>query len=82
MKQIIVGTKNQIVIPKEIRQKVKGLKPGAKVSVYSVGEDMITIKTDSKNWVTQTRGMMSRSWAGINPIDELEKMRDEWEPKY
>lgn len=81
MKQVTVGTKNQIVIPKDVRQKVKGLKPGAKVSIYSVGENMITIKTEAKNWVAQTRGLMSKSWANINPIDELEKMRDEWEPK-
>ncbi|MEX2028146.1 MAG: AbrB/MazE/SpoVT family DNA-binding domain-containing protein [Candidatus Curtissbacteria bacterium] len=81
MQQITVGTKYQIVIPKEIRKKIKSLKPGAKVSVYSVGENMVTIRTDPKSWVTQTRGLMNKNWAGIDPIAELEKMRNEWEHK-
>lgn len=81
MQQVTVGTKYQIVIPKEIRKKVKGLTPGEKVAVYSAGENTLTIKTEPKNWVERTRGLMKDAWKDIDPISELEKMRDEWEQK-
>jgi len=78
MQQITIGTKNQIVIPKEIRQKVKGLKPGNKVSIYSVDDNTITIKLTPKDWIKSTYGIMEKAWEGIDPIRELEKMRNEW----
>ena len=78
MRQIIVGTKNQIVLPKEIRQKIKGLKPGRKVSIYSLDENTIAIKVSAKNWLDSSYGAMKLLWKNINPIEEVGKMRDEW----
>lgn len=79
MQQVTVGTKYQVVIPKEVRRKIKGLKPGSKVSVHSVDEKTLTIKTEPKSWVERTSGLMKDAWKDIDPIAELEKMRDEWE---
>lgn len=79
MQQVTIGTKNQIVLPKEIRKKIKGLQPGRKVSVYSVNEDTITIKVSDKNWLENSFGAMKGIWKGRDLAKELEKMRDEWD---
>lgn len=80
MQLVTVGSKYQIVIPKEIRKKVKGINPGAKVAV-SAGNQAVTIKPAENNWVERTYGMMSEVWKDIDPAKEIEKMRDEWEEK-
>lgn len=82
MQQVTVGTKYQIVIPKEVRKRIKGIEPGAKVSVYPNGKNTVTIKAEEKSWVERTRGIAKSAWKDIDPIKELEKMRDEWENKY
>lgn len=81
MQQVTIGTKYQIVIPKEVREKTKGIKPGAKVSISSVNKDTVTIKTDPTRWVERTSGMMTEAWKGIDPIAEVEKGRNEWEER-
>lgn len=81
MQQVTVGTKYQIVIPREIRKKIKGLRPGNKVSVGKLDENTIAIKTEPKNWVERTKGMMTEAWEGIDTTAELEKTRDDWEER-
>lgn len=74
-----MGTKYQIVIPKEVRRKIKGIMPGAKVVVYSDGKDGIKIKTEPKNWLERTRGMMKDAWREIDTTKHLEDLRSEWD---
>lgn len=81
MQLVTVGAKYQIVIPKEVRKKIKGLRPGDKVGIYSVDQGTVTIKAEPKNWLERTRGMMTEAWKGIDTTRELEKMRDEWDDK-
>lgn len=81
MKQVTVGTKNQIVIPKEIRQKVKGLKPGAKVIVNSTDSKTIEIRKIEENWVERTRGIANEAWKNIDTTKYLEDLRNEWDRK-
>ena len=81
MQQIIVGTKYQIVIPKEVREKIKGIKPGAKVMVKQEDKNTSIIKTPKKTWSDQSYGFMKEAWKGVNPIIEIEKMRNEWDEK-
>lgn len=78
MQLITIGTKNQIVIPKQVREKIKGLKPGRKVIVYPLSEDTVAIKVSERNWLDNSCGLMKEAWSNIDPIKELEKMRDEW----
>ena len=54
MQQVTIGTKNQIVIPKEVRQRIKGLKPGSKVSIYSIDDSTIAIKVTPQDWIKST----------------------------
>lgn len=81
MEQVTIGPKYQIVIPKKLRQHSKNLKPGNKVSVQRVGKDAYLVKINSSNWVDKMSGMMTESWKEIDPIIELEKMRNEWEER-
>jgi AbrB family looped-hinge helix DNA binding protein len=79
MDQVTIGTKNQIVIPKRLRSKVAGLKPGRKVRMYLLDKETIAIKVENGNWLESGYGMMKQAWRKIDPIKELEKMRSEWE---
>ena len=81
MQQVIIGTKNQIVLPKEIRKKIKGLKPGNKVKVYPLNENTVAIKVDIENWVESSRGIAKEAWKNIDTTAYLDKLRDEWHEK-
>lgn len=77
--QVTVGPKYQIVIPKEVRKKIKGLLPGVQVSVLSSNKDTIIIRKPDKSWVERTRGMMTEAWKGLDTDAYLKKLRDEWD---
>lgn len=81
MQQVTVGTKYQIVIPKEVRKKIKELKPGSKVRVYQSGKNTLSIDLDPQGWVERNAGLMTEAWKNIDPIAELKKGRDEWEER-
>lgn len=81
MQTVTIGTKNQIVLPKEVRKKIKGLKPGKKVMVYPIDKDTVGIKVSDKSWVERSYGIAKDAWKDIDPIKELEKMRKEWDEK-
>jgi len=78
MKQIIVGSKNQIVIPKEVREKIKGLRSGTKVSIYSLDQDSFVVKVDKSDWVGRTYGKLKDSLKHVDALDSIKKMREEW----
>ena len=80
MQQVTIGTKYQIVIPKKIRNKVQGITPGSKLSVYSDSKAII-IKPEPKNWLERTRGMMKKTWKGLDTTKYLEDLRNEWDRK-
>ncbi len=78
MQLATIGTKNQIVIPKEIRRKVAGFTAGRKVAVYPIDRNTLAIKIPQDNWLEGSYGAMKKAWQNIDPIKELEKMRNEW----
>ncbi len=80
MLQVTVGTKYQIVIPKEIRRK-RSIKPGSKVNIIEDKQGKITLEPVQKTWVERTAGMMTEAWKNIDPVEELEKMKNEWEER-
>lgn len=82
MQLVTVGTKYQIVIPKSIRNRMKGIRPGSKVGLYTDDETTATLKTKPEDWVKRTRGMMKEAWKGIDTTKYLEKLRNEWDRKY
>lgn len=78
MQKISIGTKNQIVIPKEIRGKISGLKPGRKVLVYAVNSNTVAIKVDDSSWLENGFGKMSAAWKKIDPVLAVKDLRKEW----
>ena len=81
MQQVTVGAKYQIVIPKEVRKKIKGIRPGAKVVVYPNNRNTMTIRTEANNWGERTRGIAKDAWKGIDTTKYLEDLRNEWDRK-
>lgn len=81
MQLVTIGSKYQIVIPKEVRKKLKGLKPGAKIAVKPVDETTVILKTQADRWSDRTYGLMENVWKDVDPAKEINKMRDEWEEK-
>ena len=81
MQLVTVGSKYQIVIPKEVRKKIKGIKPGAKLMVNGVSEGTITIKAEEKSWLERTRGIAKEAWKGIDTTKYLDDLRNEWDRK-
>lgn len=82
MQLVTVGSRYQIVIPKEVRKKLKGLRPGSKVGLQISSENTAIIKTEPKSWVERNRGLMKQAWKDINTTKYLEKLRNEWEREY
>lgn len=81
MQLITIGTKNQIVLPKEVRIKIKGLQPGKKVMVYLLNDSTVAIKVDTKNWIETSQGITAKAWKGIDTTAYLDKLRNEWNEK-
>lgn len=78
--QVTVGSKYQIVIPKEVRAKIKGLRPGTKVNISLNDEDII-IKNINKNWLKRTKGTLKEAWKGVDTSKYLDELRNEWDQK-
>lgn len=77
--QVTIGSKYQIVIPKAVRDKVKGIKPGGKVNVQFSDDSSITIKPTTQNWSDVNYGKYKKYLIGA--ATEVEKMRNEWEER-
>ncbi len=78
MQQAIIGSKNQIVIPKEIRERVIGMRPGRKIIVYPLDQNTVALKVSQNSWLESSYGAMAKTWKNLNVIKQLEKMRNEW----
>jgi AbrB family looped-hinge helix DNA binding protein len=73
MAEVTISSKNQIVIPREVREKL-GLKAGDKLVLVAHGDRMIVMQKP-KSYPDAIRGM----GRGIYPADYLEKERDSWD---
>lgn len=81
MQLVTIGARYQIVIPKEVRRKIKGLRPGTKIAIQSVDKDTITVKTKDSSWVGRYSGIAKKAWKGIDTTKYLEDLRNEWDQK-
>lgn len=78
MQKITIGSKNQIVIPKEIRDNMENIKPGRTVSIYQLDPQTVIIKSTQKSWLESSYSSMKKAWKNSNPLNELKKMREDW----
>ena len=81
MRQVTIGTKNQVVLPKEVRKKIKGLKPGNKVMVYPLNGNTVAIKVNTPNWIEESQGIAKDAWKDIDTTAYLDKLRNDWHEK-
>jgi AbrB family looped-hinge helix DNA binding protein len=73
MAEVTVSTKNQIVIPREVREKL-GVKPGDKLIMVVQGDRVIVLQKP-KSYRDAIRGLARRPY----PADYLEKERQSWD---
>ena len=81
MIQTSVSTKYQVVIPREIRKKIK-VKPGQKMNVNISGEQIILSPAQTKkklDWPHDHIKLLSKDWQGINVEKYLEEERNSWD---
>lgn len=81
MQLATIGSKYQVVIPKDVRKRNRNIRPGNQVAVDTDKNGIVTMKPIAKGWVEETSGMMTEAWKDIDPIAELERGRDEWEER-
>ena len=72
MAEAKLSSKNQIVIPREVRQQL-GLKPGDKIILALRGDTAIMIRKPKK-YSDALAGIME----GVYPPDYLERERQSW----
>jgi AbrB family looped-hinge helix DNA binding protein len=73
MAEVTISSKNQIVIPREVREKL-GVKAGDKLLVV-VHDGRIIVMQKPKSYPDAIRGLAR----GVHPADYLEKERDSWD---
>ncbi|HTB92928.1 MAG TPA: AbrB/MazE/SpoVT family DNA-binding domain-containing protein [Candidatus Sulfotelmatobacter sp.] len=73
MAEATLSSKNQIVIPREAR-KALGLKPGDKLLVVLLGDDLIVLRKP-KSYRKAIAGL----GRGLYPPDYLKKERESWD---
>jgi AbrB family looped-hinge helix DNA binding protein len=81
MIQTQVSTKYQVVIPKQIRKKIK-IKPGQKMDVKLEGENIIlSPSTDTKGWKWPEDYIknLPNPWEGEDSQKYLEEERNSWD---
>jgi AbrB family looped-hinge helix DNA binding protein len=73
MPEATLSSKNQIVIPREARERL-GLKPGDKLLVVVQG-DVLIVRSKPESFERALRGIAR----GVYPPDYLEKERQSWD---
>lgn len=80
-KTVKIGSKNQVVIPKEAKKVARLVEPGRRVSVTALDERRLIIEVLPSNseWATTTQGVLKSLWKGNDATKTLRQMRNkEW----
>lgn len=71
-----VSKKSQIVIPKEIRERV-GISEGDELIIDVEGTRVI-LRAKPKNYTRSLRGLHKNVWKGIDPKKYVKSERESW----
>jgi len=74
-----VSTKHQIVVPSEARRRL-GVSAGDRLDVQ-VTDDAIVLRKRPARASERLRGLGREIWAGVDPVDHVRALRDEWESR-
>ncbi|MCL4392776.1 hypothetical protein M1145_01380 [Patescibacteria group bacterium] len=74
---MIIEVENQLVISKEVRQKIKDLGLGKKVKAYSLDNATTVIKVVNTTWLKDNYGIVKKIWKDIDSLKAVKKMRKE-----
>jgi AbrB family looped-hinge helix DNA binding protein len=80
MAKTTVSQKYQVVIPKEIREKI-AIKEGQEMYVYGVGNSIV-MSPSPKSYSEQMLGLGQDIWKGVDPLDYIRRDRSSWGKKY
>jgi len=80
MAKTTISQKYQVVIPKEIRQKIK-ISEGQELYVYSVGNSII-MSPSPKSYSEKMLGLGQEIWKNIDPLEYISRERAGWDKKY
>lgn len=72
-----VSTKHQIVVPSTARRAL-GIAAGDRLAV-EVTSDAIILRPRPTRAGTRLRGLGREIWAGIDPVEYVRELRDEWD---
>jgi len=81
MNQTLVSSKYQVVIPKEIRRKIK-VKPGQKLDVDVMGEKIVLSpakQAKELKWPHDYIKLLKKDWENIDVEKYLEQERAAWD---
>ena len=80
MSETTISPKYQVVIPKDVRQKLK-IKEGQRLQVYPMG-DSIILSPKPKSYTEKMLGLGKELWKGIDPLEYVLSEREDWDKKY
>ena len=77
MAVVTLSSKNQVVIPKHVREALR-LSPGKKLLVHVEG-DMIIMVREPDDYVKKLRGLHKEVWEDLDTDKYLEEERNSWD---
>lgn len=81
MTNIKLSSKNQVVIPKEVRKKL-GLKAGATIAIYPIDEQRAVLVKRPKSYADALEGLGKEVWDALGGADKyIKEERASWEKK-
>ncbi len=72
-----LSSKHQVVVP-AVARRALGLKAGDRL-VWEIGKNEVKVQMGKKNWASYTRGLGKEAWKGVDPVEYINKLRDEWQ---
>lgn len=75
---VTIGPKSQVVIPKKARKIASKLYPGKKVTVRPINQYSVIIEAKPASWTKETYGMHKKIWQGVDAVEFIRNLRDEW----
>ncbi|OGQ44656.1 MAG: hypothetical protein A3H42_05980 [Deltaproteobacteria bacterium RIFCSPLOWO2_02_FULL_46_8] len=80
MKTAKLSQKNQIVVPKEVRKRLK-LSAGMNVSIYPIDDYSAVIVRHPTDYVQALKGLGKDLWDRLGGVEYIKRERKSWDKK-